>query len=210
MSAIDRIASRLGRNDEAPNFELARHLAAGNDSASVAEMAAHLWDRDTAVRSDCIKVLYETGELNPNLIAPYASDFLRLLTDKHNRMVWGGMIAISTIAGIAADALYPHLDEILSAMARGSVITVDNAVRALGRIAASSPERNDVIFPALLCHLETCRPKEIPQHAEHTLTAVSADNRDAFVAMLERRAPELTPSQLARVRKVLKAAKAID
>ncbi len=45
-----------------------------------------------------MKVLYEIGYLTPELIADYADDFLKLLRSKNNRMVWGGMIALATIA----------------------------------------------------------------------------------------------------------------
>lgn len=204
MGAIERIASKLGRQDEAQNQELARELAEHNDAAGIAEIAAHLWDRDTAVRSDCIKVLYEVGELKPELIAPYAADFVRLLGDKQNRLVWGGMSALATIATVAADALDPYAGEIQAAMARGSVITVDTGVKTLARLAASSAERNASLFPALLAHLETCRAKEVPQHAESTLVAVTPSNRAAFVAVLERRLPDLTPPQAARLQRLIR------
>src|SRR5262245_21792106 len=103
MTALDRIASRQGRRDEGPNFELARELAETGDAEAISLIAEHLWDNDQNVRSDCIKVLYELGELKPELIAPYADDFLRLLADKQMRMVRGGMTALATIATAAAD-----------------------------------------------------------------------------------------------------------
>jgi hypothetical protein len=204
MTALDRVASRQGRRDEGPNLELARELAESGDAEAISLIADHLWDRDQNVRSDCVKVLYELGELKPELIAPYADDFLRLLADKQMRMVWGGMTAIATIATVAADTLYPRAGEIQAAMGRGSVIAVDNGVRALARLAATTPERNAALFPVLLAHLERCRAKEVPQHAEHTVVAVTPDNRDAFVAVLERRFPELSPAQATRVKRILK------
>jgi hypothetical protein len=204
MAVIDRVASKLGRNDEVPNQELARDLAARGATDEIAEIAAHLWDRDAAVRSDCIKVLDEIGSLNPALIAPYAEDFVRLLGDKQNRLVWGGMTALASIATITADTLYPHVAEIQAAMARGSVITVDQGVKTLAGIAAGSPERNAALFPLLLAHLETCRSKEVPQHAESTLVAVDATNRDAFVDVMHRRLPELTPPQAARIKRLVR------
>ena len=204
MSELDRIASRQGRQDEAPNIELARELAESGDTGAIREIVAHLWDRDANVRSDCIKVLYELGELKPELIAPYADDFLRLLTDRQNRMVWGGMTALAATVAIAADAIAPHADEIVTAMGRGSVIAVDNGVRALARLAATSPARNAALFPLLLDHLERCRAKEMPQHAESTLVAVTPDNRAAFIVLLERRLPELSLAQAARIRRILR------
>ena len=40
---------------------------------------------------------------------------------RHNRMVWGGMIGLSTIADIAADAIDKQRSEIQRAMEQGSV-----------------------------------------------------------------------------------------
>jgi hypothetical protein len=56
----------------------------------------------------------------------------------------------------------------------------------------------------LLNHLETCRPKEVPQHAEKTAVAVDAKNKKKFVEVLERRLIDMSRSQAARVKKVIK------
>jgi len=63
-----------------------------------------------------------------------------------------------------------------------------------------------VLFRFLFKHLATCRPKDVPQHAEKTLTAVSAKNQAEFVAVLERRMRDMTGSQAARVKKAIKEA----
>ncbi len=204
MSVIERIACKLGRDDEGPNVELALELAERADVEGIAEIAGHLVDRDRAVRSDCIKVLYEIGYRNPELIAPYADAFLGLLSDKQNRLVWGGMTALSTIAPLTAETLFPRVDEIVDAMRSGSVITVDHGVKTIAGIASTSSERNATLFPVLLDHLRTCRAKEVPQHAESTFVAVTSGNRAAFIEVLESREEEFTAPQAARVRKLIK------
>jgi hypothetical protein len=68
-----------------PNQELARELAAREDRAGVREIAENLWNPEPNVRSDCLKVLYEIGYLRPDLVAPYAGDFLKLLGGRNNR-----------------------------------------------------------------------------------------------------------------------------
>jgi hypothetical protein len=45
MTALDKIASALGRRDEVPNQELARSLAASGDAQAVAEIASGLQSR---------------------------------------------------------------------------------------------------------------------------------------------------------------------
>jgi len=209
MSALERIAYFQGRRDDVPNQELAKQLVQAKDRAGIREIAANLWHKNLNVRSDCIKVLYEVGYLEPTLIADYAGDVLKLLQSKNNRLVWGAMITLSTIAGLKADELYPHRAEIQQAMADGSVITVDAGVKALAAIASRNDTYRAELLPYLLRHLETCRPKDVPQHAQGTLEAVDGAHSAAFVAVLEKRLPDLSGSQAARVRKAVRAAHAV-
>jgi hypothetical protein len=206
MSVLNRIAYFQNRRDDVPNQQLARQLAETRDEKGIQEIAENLWNKNTNIQSDCLKVLYETGYLEPNLIAGYAEDFLKMLHNRNNRLVWGSMIALSTIAVIAADAIYPHYEEIQKVMEGGSVITVDAGVLTLAGMASTRPERNKEIFPYLLKHLGKCRPKDVPQHAEKTLLAVNSDNKLDFIGVLEERMEDMTESQAARLRKTIKKA----
>ena len=208
MSALDRIAHFQNRRDEVPNQELARELAKEEDHAGIREIADNLGNNDKNIQADCVKVLYEIGYIDPALIAGYAEDFLKLLRSRNNRLVWGGMIALSTVADLRADFIHANLDQILKAMGLGSVITVDNAVKTLA-MAASKDAYRSAIFPYLLDHLRTCRPKDVPQHSEKSRPAVDASNRDEFIAVLEKRMEDLSGSQISRLKKVIKAAKNI-
>jgi hypothetical protein len=205
MSALDEIAYSLGKRDDLPNQELARKLAGTSDIEGIQEIADHLWDKNPNIQSDCLKVLYEVGMLQPTLIGKYARDFLSLLHSKNNRLVWGAMIALSTIGALQADELFPNKDEIIKATREGSVITTDNGIKTLAQIGSTKPEYASAVFPFLLEHLQTCRPKEVPQHAEHTLVAVNPSNWRVFKQVLEKRMVDLTPAGLVRIKKVLKA-----
>jgi hypothetical protein len=207
MSVLNRIAASQGRRDEAPNRELAHDLAARADHDGIRELAANLDHPDQNVRSDCLKTLYEVGYLRPELVAGYAAEFLRLLRDRNNRMVWGSMLALSTIASLRADDLFQHRAEIQAVMAQGSVITVDNGIKILATIAAAHPSYRSELFPFLLHHLETCRPKDVPQHAEAIVQAVDAAHADGFVATLERRMTSMSASRTTRLRRVIKQAR---
>ncbi len=206
MTVLNKIAFFQERRDEVPNQELARELANTQNKEDIKEIAENLWNKNANVQSDCLKVLYELGYLKPELVVDYTSDFLKLLKHKNNRMVWGSMIALATVARLRGEEIYAHFDEIKRVMAEGSVITVDNGVKALAEAAAGSDERRQAIFPFLLQHLETCRPKEVPQHAEKILAAVNAKNKDAFTRVLVKRMGDMTGSQIARIKKVIKEA----
>jgi hypothetical protein len=114
------------------------------------------------------------------------------------------MIALATVADLKADAIYPHVAEIEQVMDHGSVITKDNGVRVLALVAAQKAAYSKEIIPYLLHHLETCRPKDVPQHAEKAAVAVNARNRQQFNAVLEQRLVDLSGAQAARVKKVIK------
>ena len=204
MSMINKLASKQGIKGDLPNQELARELAATNNTEGIKEVVENLGNKDRKIQSDCIKVLYEVGYLKPELISEYVYDFLKLLTSKNNRLVWGGMIAVATIAVLKANELFAHRDELYLSMEKGSVITIDNAVKALAKVAAHKEEYNQEIFPFLITHLKTCRPKDLPQHAESVLVAVNLRNKDQYLAVLQERADHMSSSQLKRIQKLNK------
>jgi len=208
MSVINKLAHFLGHRDEVPNQELARDLAARKDKQGIREIAENLWHKDRKIQADCIKVLYEVGYIEPKLIAEYADDFVKLLKSRNNRLVWGGMTALAEVAKANPDGVFKHFDLIKKAKETGSVITVDNAISTLAYTAAANKKYNEAIFPYLLKHLSTCRPKEVPQHSEKTMPAVTASNKADFTKVLEKRMEDLSGGGLARVKKVIKQAQA--
>jgi hypothetical protein len=206
MSVLTKLACAQDRRDEVPNKELAQELVQAGDTSGIREIAENLWNKNTDIQSDCIKVLYEIGYLKPELIADYTPDFLKLLKSKENRLLWGAMLALSTVAALKADELFPHIVEIQRTMEKGSVITEDNGVGTLAAIASTKEAYNQVIFPYLLNHLATCRPKSVPQHAEKTLVAVNENNKAVFIQVLEKRLEDLLGGLVTRVRRVIREA----
>ncbi len=87
MSVLHKIAYYQDRRDEVPNQELARELVEARDLEGIREIAQNLDHNIPSVQSDCLKVLYEIGYLQPELVAGYAADFLKLLKSRNNRLV---------------------------------------------------------------------------------------------------------------------------
>ncbi len=206
MSVINRLATSLGRRDDVANQELAKELAEAKAADDIRELVANLHNRDRKIQSDCIKVLYEIGYIAPELIAKYVQEFLELLKSKNNRMVWGGMSALATIAELQADILYEHREEIKAAIEQGSVITVDRGIKTLSTVAGQRDAYREELLLYLLEHLKTCRPKDVPQRAEAILKAVDGESKEQFIEAIQTRMAEMRPSQEKRLRKVIAAA----
>ena len=209
MGALERISFYQGRRDEVPNRELARELAEAKDLEGLREIADNLWNKERRVASDCIKVLYETGYIDPSLIEDYTADFLKLLSSRNNRMVWGALIGLSTVVDRRADDIWGRIDDVIPLVEGGTVITKVTGVKVLAGVAAHDPEYSARILPVLLALLRTCIPRDVRTHAESMLPAVNEGNREEVLAVLESRRGELTKSQETRLNKVIRTMKRI-
>jgi len=204
MSVLNQLASAMNRRDEIPNQELAKEIARKKDRKAVAELVKNLQNKSQAIRNDCIKVLYETGTVEPSLIANYLKDFLPLLNHKDNRMQWGAMTAIRAIAEAKPAAVFPEIKKIIAAADSGSVITRDQAVSILTRLSADK-KYSSKTCPLLLHQLKSCPTNQLPMYAENAMPVVNDQNKKPFITILVNRLDELTKeSQQKRIQKVLK------
>jgi len=204
MSAIKKISFYQNRRDEVPNQKLAHELAQKKDKKGIQEIAENLWNSNKNVRSDCLKVLYEIGYINPGLIENYVNDFLKLLNDKENRMVWGSMIGLATIADKRPKEIWEKKDDVISTIQNGTLITVVWGVKTLAKVAAADKKYSKKIFPILISELKKCLPRDIPMHTESMMCAINKENRNKFIEVIEKRQKELTASQSSRLKKVMK------
>lgn len=201
---LNRLSSKRGKRGDEANIRLAEAIASSMDAEAVRELITALPKAPAALASDILKTLYETGKRQPALISPYAEVFLKLLRAKNNRLVWGGMIALESIAAIRADELFPQVPLFQESVQTGSVITRDAGIGALSGIAAANPQYALAIMPFLLDHLRTCRPASVAQHAEKISACVSPAYAGTFAEVLQARLPDLSEPQARRVNKLLK------
>jgi hypothetical protein len=204
MSAIEKIAFYQNRRDEVPNQELASALASNEDLTGIKEIAENLTNKNSHIRSDCLKVLYEIGYLQPDLIADYVADFLILLSSKENRMVWGAMIALACIAHLKPDEIFMQIDFLILTTRKGTVITQVWGIRTLSRVAVMNPSYNRRIMPFLLEELRICLPRDIPTHLESMLPATNTSEKRQVKEITDSRFPEMTHAQQTLLKKVLK------
>jgi hypothetical protein len=199
LSITDQLKQNATRRDERANVELAELIAKRSDFDSVSEVVSNLGDRK--LQADCIKILYEVAERNPELVAPHAELFLPLLDHKNNRMVWGAMCAIDATASMRSDLVYAYLDKLSEVTATGTVITRDHFVNILIKLAATK----DGIIPLIMEQLAGAPVNQFPMYAERAAPLFRERHRDEFVAILSRRSPEMNnEAKRKRLAKVLK------
>ena len=204
MSVLSKLARAMGRRDELPNQALAAGLARRGDTAGIAELAEALRMEPVAVQNDAIKTLYEVGAIRPDLIEPHADEFFRGLKSRNNRLVWGAMAVLETLAGPYPKLIAGRLPEILAGAERGSVIAKDKAVSILATLACT-PKIAPKAWDELMRVLRTSAVNQTPMYAEAALRAASSNQQDMLANVIRLRLEEISqPAKLARLEKVLR------
>ncbi|MCD4792933.1 MAG: hypothetical protein K8R54_06860 [Bacteroidales bacterium] len=207
MSILKLLSSSIGRKDKEQNKKLAAEIANQENIEAIKELIANLNSNDKNIQSDCIDTLYEVGYRKPELIADYHNDFFKLLDSKNNRLVWGGMIALSTITDLKHKEVFEVLDKIMIITDTGSVITIDNGVKILIKLTKHS-EYFETTNNLLMKQLLKCPIKQLPMYSERALECITDKNKSEFVHLLENRFPECEKeSQKKRLEKILKRMK---
>ena len=204
MSYIEQISYHLNRRDEVPNQELAKVLANDNNVIGLDEIADYLYDKNKSIASDCLKVLYETGYIKPDLISKYVDTFLELLSSKNNRMVWGAMITLWNVASIEHEKIYAHIDLILNKIRTGSLITHVTGIKVLLVLASVKKAYYDNLYPILIDYLKECRPIDFGKRVEDYMVILSDDNKEELLEIVRSRFEGLNKNQVSRVTKAFK------
>ncbi|TMU54477.1 hypothetical protein [Flagellimonas algicola] len=203
INIINKLASSRNRRDEVPNQELAKEIILAQDKKAIKELVDNLTNTK-AIQNDCIKVLYEIGEQDPKLIANYIDEFVSHLDSKNNRLQWGAMTALGTIANEKPKEIYNYLPTILEASDKGSVISKDQAVNILIKLCAIE-EYEENTFPLLLEQLLKSATNQLPMYAERAMPIINDQNKDRFVKTLTSRLEDIEKeTKRKRVEKVIK------
>jgi HEAT repeat protein len=207
MSILPRLASSLGRRDEEPNIQLAQTIAGKKNKKAIAELVENLNNKSSGIRNDCIKVLYESGALEPSLIAPHLKVFLTLLDHKDNRLQWGAMTAIAAIVKKDPKSVFASLSKITAAADRGSVITRDQAVNILISLIGI-PAYEKKAFGLLIDQLKQCPMNQLPMYAENSMHVITEKNKELFAETLMSRLGKIEKeTKRRRVEKVIRKMK---
>ncbi|MFC3746081.1 hypothetical protein [Paenibacillus sp. GCM10012306] len=204
MTIIDKLATLLNRKDEGPNQELAKYIADREDKEAVKELVDNLHNSDKNIQSDCIKVLYEIGEIKPSLIVEYNKEFITLLDHRNNRLVWGAMTALDVITLENPATIYSSLAKIVDIADKGSVITKDRAVNILIKLC-SIEQYADNAFNLLIEQLKKCPTNQLPMYAENAISIINGTNKGVFIKTLSSRLDDIEKdTKRKRVEKLIK------
>lgn len=204
MTVLNLLASTQGIKGNEANISLAKEISMSNNKSAVKELVDNLINNNKNIQSDCIKTLYEIGYLKSELIADYYADFIKLLTNKNNRLVWGGMIAISTITDLRHQEIFTSLDKIMETVENGSVITIDCGVEILARLNKYGNYFNTT-DPLLIEQLWECPIKQLPMYFEKSLISINKENKEIYKTIIEKRKTEcVKDSQIKRLEKSMK------
>ncbi len=189
MSVIDQFSSSCGRRDQGPNRALAARIV-DRDHQLLGEVMDATSHQTTALGNDAVMVLMAVGELHPELLVPYTSQLLDLLSAKSNRQVWGSMIALSHIAPLIKSELLEALPLILGSMDSGSIVGRDHGYTIL--TVLYEDDSGGILWPLMKEQLLKCPPNQFGQYTEKTMEVLKAPDREEMVFTIEQRLSELT------------------
>jgi len=203
----DQLANALGRNDEAPNIALADKIVRTSNANAIKELVILMNDKKAAIRHDAIKVIYEAGERQPELIIPYKKDFLLLFDHPDNWMKWGAMSALYSIAKSKPELLAKSLTDIIEAMDTGSVITRDHGIYILCSVSTIKKHHEDCM-DLLLEQIEKAPVNQVAMYAEKMAEVISPPYvKKLEKVLLSRKDVIEIPSKQKRIAKLVKKLK---
>jgi hypothetical protein len=204
-SILDQLASAASQKKQDLNINLAQKIAEEGNTAAVTELIDGLKHKTKAIRHDCIKALYEIGEIDAGLISPHVNVFLNLLDEKDNRMQWGAMTALSSMAALVPAPLYKSLNKIIDTSNAGSVITKDHGVRILVRLSEQKAAYKEQTLPLLLEQLLQSPVNQAPSYAEQILPIMDEVHKNQFRKIVQTRIDDTEQeSKRKRLEKVLR------
>jgi hypothetical protein len=202
-SIADRLSGAMDRRDEGPNVELAAQIAAAGDRAAVRDLVALVQSGTVRQRNDAMKVLYEIGTRDPELIGGHCPVFLEALGSQTNRQVWGAMQVLDAVAELRAEQIAAELPQIIAAADRGSVIAKDRCNSILTKLARSGYA--DKAVPILVERLKSAAPNQFPTYAEETASVVTEAEKPGLIDTVRKRLAGMTQrAKRARMEKLLR------
>jgi hypothetical protein len=206
---LGRLAVAMNRHDDMPNQELAAEIVFHLDGEAVDVLVRSIERGDDIHASDSSRVLCEVGSRDEELLHPVQERLLTMVREGHDEMLPFAMYALSPLCHRVAEHLWElreNLWNVLSDCEEESELGRAAAVRLLGALCASGPDYARTLAGGLVDLLGKCMPKDVALYAESVLPALGTAHSHRAKPVLDRRMKELTPAEVARLRRAVRLA----
>ncbi|MWC28575.1 hypothetical protein [Paenibacillus sp. MMS18-CY102] len=145
---IGSLSSRTGDRTQQSNQAVAEQCLA--DPALLMPIAEALSGKDNALVGDCCEVMALVAAQQPELVAPYTSLIVALLSSKTTKVRWEAMHAFSLAVHLVPETAVGMLTQLQAIIQTDkSVIVRDYATDALGNMARANREAAQSAYPLL-------------------------------------------------------------
>ena len=201
---LGRLAVSVGRYDEMPNLELAADIVFADDTDAISCLITVIERHDDLHASDASRVIAEVGTRAPELLLAHADRLVEMIDAGNAMMRPYTMLALSPVASKYAHQLWPSRDlfwAALSDLNMSADLAAAGAVKLLAAMCAASPDYARTLAGGLVDLLGKCMPKDVAFFAESVLPALGSAHSHRAKPVLDRRLKELTPAEVARLRR---------
>lgn len=206
---LDRLSVSTNRFDDLPNQELAAQIIFHMDTESVGILVGVIEAHDDVHAPDAARVICEVGTRDEDLLLPHAERLVALCNWDNLNILPFAMYALSPVGHHVADGLWDLRDLFWQAISESDdhqEMAQAAAVRLLSAICAAGPDYARTLAGALVDLLGKCPPNDVAVFAESVLPALGVAHSHRAKPVLDRRMKELTPAEVARLRRAVRAA----
>ena len=179
------------------------------DKEAVEILASVIMRFDDVHSPDASRVLREVGEREPDLLDSILDDMIGVCDQGETEMLPFAMYALSPVADRVAGHLWDMREilwNVLRETSEHSDLAHEAAVRLLAALCSSGPDHARTLAGGLVDLLGKCNPKDVALYAESVLPALGTAHSHRAKPVLDRRMKELTPAEVARLRRAVRAA----
>lgn len=206
---LGRLAVAMNRHDDMPNQDLAANIVFHLDHDAVSILVGCIERGDDVHAPDAARVLCEVGSRDAELLLPEVERLMSLCESGERAMLPFAMYALSPLAGHVAEQLWDMRDRFWQALGESadhSEMAQAGGVKLLSALCAAGPDYARTLAGGLVDLLGKCLPKDVALYAESVLPALGSAHSHRAKPVLDRRMKELTPAEVARLRRAVRSA----
>jgi hypothetical protein len=206
---LSRLAVSSNRFDEMPNLELAAEIVFNEDRDAVSLLITVLERGDDVHGPDAGRVLAEVGIRAQELLVSEVSRLVSLISEENIVVLPAVLTALSPLGDRVVDDLWDLRDLFWQIVNEGQTeadAAQAAAVKLLACMCAAGPDFARTLAGGLVDLLGKCLAKDVALYAEAVLPALGTAHSHRAKPVLDRRMKELSPAEVARLRRAVRMA----